>query len=369
MLPGVSGRERGRWWWWSVVLAFVLGAALAHIAFVYEPYSFLIGDCPYYAQTAISLLTDHDLDLRNQLKRGLAVHKGNISLGARDEWYPKHPVLMPLATVPLVPLFGMNAFLIFNVLILAALGVAMFELACLSVSRAAAAIGTLETMLGSFLILYDYNYSPDLFACLLLTLSIIAAIRGRSLSSGLLAGLAGFARTSNIFLLPILLGYTIWKSRLRGAVLFLAAAALPLAAQAGLNSAMFGSPFASPYSRIIMLEGDQVVLHSHMADFDNPIWDGIRGQLLDREKGLLFTAPVLLLAVPGYVLWFGRDGDKALLCLGVGEFLFLIFSRYRWWPTSHVGNRFLMPLVALSTPAIAFTAEWMLDRMRRPPAG
>jgi len=47
-----------RWRW--ITIAFLLGAVLTHIAFIYEPESFLIGDCPYYAQTAISLILDHN---------------------------------------------------------------------------------------------------------------------------------------------------------------------------------------------------------------------------------------------------------------------------------------------------------------------
>ena len=350
---------------WGIVAGVLLLVAGAEIAALYQPYTFLIGDCPYYAQTAISILVDHDLDLRNQLKGGLAPHQRQVALGARGEWYPKHPILMPLATIPLLPFFGMNAFLIFNVGVLVAFGIVLCELGALAARPAAAVIGSLATILGSFLILYDYNYSPDLFACLLLAISILAMFKGRDGVAGLLAGLAVFARTSNVFLLPILLAYVAWKRRFKGAILFAALAALPILAQGALNAAMFGSPLVSPYTRILSIEDGQTVLRSHMADFDNPLWDGIRGQIFDHEKGLLFTAPILLATLPGFVLWLRRARDEALLCFIVGEFLFLLFSRYRWWPTSHEGNRFLIPLVALSAPAIACAAGWVIDRFAR----
>jgi hypothetical protein len=73
----------------------------------------------------------------------------------------------------------------------------------------------------------------------------------------------------------------------------------------------------------------------------------------------------LLLAVPGYALWLRRDRDPALLCLALGALVFLVFIRYRLWAMSNVGNRFLMPLVALSSPAVACTLEWVLERRRR----
>ena len=348
-------------WRW-ITLAFLLGAVLTHIAFLYEPYTFLIGDCPYYAQTAISIILDHDLDLRNQLKGGLEPHQKQISLGARGEWYPKHPILMPLLTVPLVPQFRMNAFLIFNVIVLTALAAVLFDLCCLAVPPAAAAAGTLATIFGSFLILYDYNYSPDLFACLLLALAVSTLFKRRFMLSGLLAGLAVFARTSNLFLLPLLFAWALWKGRFKRAALFAVCAAAPLLAQAGLNAMMFGSPLVSPYARIITLDAGRIVLHSHMSDFGNPFWDGVRDQLLDPEKGLIRTAPVLFIAIPGWVVWFRRRPDQALLCFAVGEFLFLLFSRYDYWETSHVGNRFLIPLVALSAPAIACAVEFVIRR-------
>jgi len=349
---------------WALVAGLTLGVASIHVYRLYEPYTFLIGDCPYYAQTALSILLDGDLDLRNQLRGGLEPHQRQVSLGARGEWYPKHPILMPLVTVPLVPLLGMKAFIVFNLLVLAALSVALYELARLAAGPAAAIGGSLGMIFGSFIILYDYNYSPDLFACVILTAAVHATLRERAGSAGLLAGLATFARTSNLFLVPITLAYTAWKRKSRGAILFIVAASLPLLAQAGLNFHMFGSPFTSPYMRILTLRNGEPAILSHLGDFNLPIWEGIRGQLLDPEKGLLFTAPVLLLAAPGFVPWLKRRRDQALLCFVLAEFLFLIFSSYRWWPTSHEGNRFLMPVLAFSAPALACSVEWILGRIR-----
>jgi len=383
----LTGRAGSKGFWLGVVLAFLLGAVLAHMAFVYKPYTFLIGDCPYYAQTAISLVLDHDLDLTNQLQGGIEPHQRQISLGARGEWYPKHPILMPLLTAPLLPIFKMKSFLVFNVAVLAALAAVLFGLACRAAPPPAAAAGTLLTIFGSFIILYDYNYSPDLFACLLLSGCILLGAQGRNGWAGLAGGLAVFARTSNLFLLPVLAAWIAWKASrpgeadgreggevaagrrggwrdaLKAALVFGIAAAGPILIQAGLNASMFGSPLASPYSRIIMLEEGRIVLHSHVSDFENPLWDGIKGQLMDARKGLVRTAPVLFLAIPGFFLWFRKRRDEALLCFAVGEFLFLLFSRYLYWPTSHVGNRFLIPAVALSAPAVSCFLAWAFGKV------
>jgi len=238
----VSTRWRERAAAWVLVGGAILAAAGVHVARIYEPYTFLIGDCPYYAQTALSILLDGDLDLRNQLRGGLEPHQKQVSLGARGEWYPKHPILMPLVTIPLIPLLGMKAFIVFNLLVLAALALALYELSTLAARPLAAAGASLGMIFGSFLILYDYNYSPDLFACLILTAAVHATLKERAPAAGFLAGLATFAKTSNLFLIPITLAYTAWKGKARGALLFVAAASLPLLAQAGLNLHMFGSP-------------------------------------------------------------------------------------------------------------------------------
>jgi len=351
---------------WTVVAGLILGVSGLHVTWRYKPYTFLIGDCPYYAQTALSVLFDGDLNLRNQLRGGIETHQRQISLGARGEWYPKHPILMPLLTIPLVPLLGTNAFLVFNVMVLALFGVALYELGRIAAGPAASIFGALGMIFGSFIIVYDYNYSPDLFACLFLALAVHETLRERAVTAGFLAGLATFARTSHLFLLPFTLAYVAWKRRARGAVLFIAAAALPLLAQAGLNFRMFGSPFVSPYMRILTLESGRPAILSHVGDFDLPIWEGIRGQLLDPQKGLVFTAPVLFLAAPGFVGWLRRRRDHALLCLVMAASLFLLFSSYRWWPTSHQGNRFLMPVLALSAPALACSIAWVMARVRAP---
>jgi len=347
-----------------ITLGILLAACLFHTWIVYEPEGYLIGDSPYYAQTAISLAVDGDLDLANNLRGGASPHARQVSLGARGEWYPKHPILMPILSLPLLPLFGMKAFLIMNVAVLLALGWAVFALCRLTATPQAALAATLGSFLGSYLILYGYNYSPDLLSCLFLAAAVLAAVTGRSTLAGLLAGLTVFTSTSRLVLLPLFAVWVLWRHRWRGAALFVAGCAAPLLVQAGLNWWMFGSPLLSPYMRILDEHAGQIYIRSHMSDFTNPLWDGVVGQLLDPRKGLLFTAPVLLASALGLPLWFRKRPDLLVLCVGLSEFQFLFFATYRLWPTSHVGNRFLMPVVALSAPGLACLADWLLARAR-----
>jgi hypothetical protein len=70
----------------------------------------LFADCNYYAATAVSLVYDHDLDLRNQLRGGPRFDGGQIALGSDGAWYPLHPILTPIAAATLLVALGVLAF-------------------------------------------------------------------------------------------------------------------------------------------------------------------------------------------------------------------------------------------------------------------
>jgi hypothetical protein len=65
------------------------------------------------------------------------------------------------------------------------------------------------------------------------------------------------------------------------------------------------------------------------------------------------------------VLFFRRRRWDAALFFVVAEFLFILFSTYRWYASSHYGNRFLMVPVVLAAVPIAFVFEAIVERVRR----
>jgi hypothetical protein len=348
-----------------------LGAALvllvllifsARVAFRYRPLTYLVGDCPYYAATTVSILQDRDLDLRNQLQGGLEVHGRQIALGRDGAWYPKHPLLMPIAALPFVLALGVPGTLVFNLAVLALLALAMMRLARTVAPPRAATAAALLLILGTFLREYDYNFSPDLFATLILAAGLVDLVRGRDARGGLLLGLAVAAKLTDLFLLPFGIAYVAWCRGARGALRAAAAAAAPLLALAIVDLQLFGSPLVTAYDRNVAVEGGSIVTLSHRGLFDVGVGTGLRGELLDPVHGLLPTAPALLLALPGFVAFFRRRPREALLALALSEFLILLFATYRYWASSHYGNRFLMPVVALSAPAVALSLQWMAER-------
>src|SRR3989454_519120 len=128
----------------------------------YGPEMYFEGDCPYYISTTLSIWRDFDIDLSDQLRGGLAVHGRQIALGRNGQWYPKHPLLMPLLTVPFYALFGMPGFALFDVLVLGSLAVTLFLLGRLFAPRLPAAGGALLMMAGALPRGYDYNNPPPL---------------------------------------------------------------------------------------------------------------------------------------------------------------------------------------------------------------
>jgi hypothetical protein len=354
-----------------VLSLFVLAVFAITSAVSYTPLGFLIGDGPYYAATAVSMLHDGDLDLRNQLLGGLVVHGRQIALGAGGAWYPKHPILLPIATLPFLALFGMPGFLVFNLLILAAVTAALFRLARLYAAPGASAAAVLLLIFGTFLRAYAYNLSPDLFALLFVTLGITGLLHGATGRAGLWLGAAVLAKLFLVVLLPLAGLHALARGGARRALLFVAGCTLPIAALLVYDAALFGSPLITSYDRNVSIVDGRAVTTSHRGLFDNSLAEGLAGEFLDPRRGLLPTAPVLLLALPGFVMLFRKRPGDALFLLGVSEFLILLLAAYRDWNQSHYGNRFLMPVIACAAPATALAAGAILrwvGAWRRSPA-
>jgi len=353
-IPAGVGVPGDRPWTLLVASATFLAFGAAALA-RYEPLTYLVGDGPYYAATAVSLLHDGDLDLHNQLAGGVVVHGSQIALGAGGQWYPKHPILLAVLGLPLLGLFGMPGLLVFNLVQLAVLAGAMFRLARRFAPAPAAALAVGTLLLGTFMREYAYNLSPDLLAALLATLAALAIMEGRMAAGGLLLGAMVMAKPLLVTFVPAALAFALARGRLRGAARLVLGGLVPAAAFLLLNLALFGSPFVTAYDRNIAVAGGAATLTSHRSMFDNDPLAGAAGQLLDARHGLLATAPALLLALPGALVLLRRRPAEAAWLLGSAAILFTALCAYRDWDKSHYGNRFLMPAVAFAAPAVAVT--------------
>jgi hypothetical protein len=348
--------------------AFVVGSAFALAK--HRPLTFLVGDGPYYAATAVSILHDHDLDLRNQLRGGLEVHGRQIALGRDGAWNPKHPLLMPIAALPFLALFGMDGFLIFNLVVLGAVAALMTLLARRHASSGAAAAAVALLLLGTFFRDYVYNLSPDLFATLLFLLAALALFEDRFVLAGLALGAAVAAKFLLVVLVPAS-ALAAFASRGRRGGLRLAAGLAPAAAALLVANAMlFGSPWVTSYDRGVSVASGREELITHRTQFDGNFGRGLAGEIADAQHGILPTAPVVLLAVPGLLLLGRRNRGEALFTAAVFLTLLGVLAPYREWAASHAGNRFLMPAIALLAPAmgLACSALGAMQARRAAPA-
>lgn len=355
----------------------VLAAGVALAAFVffgawdlrqYRPLTWLVGDGPYYAETAVSLLQDHDLDLRNQLPGGLGVHGPQIALGPGGEWFPKHPILLPVVGLPFLAACGVPGLLILNLVVLAGFAALLFTIGCRVAPPGAAAAATAFLLLGTFVRAYAYNLSPDLFASLLVAAGVLAAIEARDAAAGLLLGAAVLAKPLLAALLAPALAYVALRRGARPLARFVAGGLLPACGFLLLNLALFGSPFVTAYDRNVAIVDGTVRITTHRDQFDGNPLVGARGMLIDPRHGLLRTAPALLVALPGFLLLRRRRPAEAAWLASSALLLFLVLCPYRFWAESHYGNRFLMPLVVFAAPGLALIFERLFRARRSEPA-
>jgi len=355
----------------AATLAFLLPALLYLGVLVtgYDGGPYLRGDCQYYYYTAVSLWQDGDLDLANQLPPPIVRHSADVSLDIRGRLVPKHPMWLALCAQPLIITLGAPGALLFNVLQLLVLLPLTFVLVSRFASSTAAAIAVAATGMASFMPHFVWNFSPDVFICVFLIAALVVLTAGPdqtpafALVGGLLMGMAVLAKLTAVLAIvgvPLLVD----KPRVRRLILFGVGLAIPMTVGALLNLHLFGSPFITSYDRIAVIQTDSISLHSHRTDFDLPLSVGVVGQLVDHKNGLLFTSPITLLSLFGLPILFHRHRRIALYVAGTSLAIFLFYSRYQLWNSSHYGNRFLFPVVVLAAVPLAAAIDQVYGAWR-----
>ncbi|MEP7199296.1 MAG: glycosyltransferase family 39 protein [Chloroflexota bacterium] len=167
--------------------------------------------------------------------------------------------------------------------------------------------------------------------------------------SGLMVGYAAATKFTLLLVVPGLLVYLIARSsraaRLRATVLFM----VPIAAIAILlglfNYARFGSPFDFGYDA--------------KETFSTPFATGAFGLAFSLNKGMIFFAPLVLLAPLGLYAMRQRWLPEAIVLVGIFLANLLLYSMWWAWQGGlSWGPRFLVPFVGLLLVPIVF----LLDR-------
>ena len=340
----------------------------------FKPDSWLNQDGTFYFLTLRTLVDHHTLvqdqtQPRSWYEQDLGWNKNlpadwsDVAVGRGGHWYPKHPILMPLVTVPLFYAFGAYGALILNLLCLALLPVLGYRIALRMAPWGAALAAAAVLASSAFLSGQAYGYSNDLFYAVLVLLSFERAFAEKPIASGIWFSLAVFAKATNAILLPALALAFLMRRDVRGLIRFAIASAPGILLFAGLNTWMYGAPWHTGYNHILVRVNGQQAFHDHAHDFDwAHWWTWVQSRLVAPAGSNAFNmwdrAAFWFLAFPGAVIALVRAPKYALpLLLGVAAPLLLLA------PFQYFRVEFLDASVALS---VAFIAALLIPWVKAP---
>lgn len=193
---------------------------------------------------------------------------------------------------------------------------------------------------------------------------------GRGLAAGALVGLGAVSDFTTLLIAAFLAVYALWVATGRPAgepvrlavfarriAPFAALALLPLAGQLAANWAIFGGPFTFPH------------VHHVQASFQARHTRGMLGVHLPRLyplyqltvgpwRGLFYSSPLLLLALPGFFLLGRRWRAETILIAAAWLGVLLMHSGYENWTAgSSFGPRYQIPAIPLLMLPVAVAAK------------
>jgi hypothetical protein len=138
-------------------------------------------------------------------------------------------------------------------------------------------------------------------------------------------------------------------------VAFAAGAAVPSAALLAYNAAAFGSPWDMGYFHERLDVFSEVHSASNPLGLSRPNWSVALPLLWGDHRGLLFYAPIVALAVPGWiVLAAKRRWDVAAVTFAACLAVYLVNLSYRHWDGGwSTGPRLLVPLLPFAMVSVA----------------
>jgi hypothetical protein len=252
----------------------------------------------------------------------------------------------------------------------------------LTIGRAAALAAVLFFALGTI----HWKYGTVLFSHALSGFLVIASIHltimladgeldgwGWYALLGFILGCAVLVEYSNVPLVLAVAAYWLWQVRPRSGRELLAAAGpwvagglIPAAFLAWYNAVNFGSPWTLSYAYAL----NYPWAGEFATTFSFPLLLGLRALIWQGEgggwcggpcfnQGLFLLSPVLLLALPGAVIFLRRNRPAGLLIIGLFTLYLLLFAKHH---TSHgfTGDgRYLTPFLALLVAPLGFALDWL----------
>ena len=209
-------------------------------------------------------------------------------------------------------------------------------------------------------------YGHQATACFLLAafflIERMPRTRGVASHAALAGFLASYAAVVELQVGPVsaILGlYLLWRAIRhevpRSSVAWFAlCATIPAILLLGYNLRAFGSPFDMGYFHESLKEFSRVHSKRNPLGLRPPDWARTPDLLLGGYRGLLFYAPVLIAAVPGWFALWIRDRAAAVVVAAACAAVFLVNLSYPEWTGGwSTGPRLLLPLIPFAIIAVA----------------
>jgi hypothetical protein len=209
-------------------------------------------------------------------------------------------------------------------------------------------------------------YGHQLSAACLFAAFYLASVRMKPLSTqsllaiGLLLGYSVVTEYPAVLIAGILFLYTVYrladKRRVGWVVL---SGGLVAAGLLAYNTAVFGSPLELGYSHSELWTEQH---HTGLMSLTWPHWEAVWGITFSPFRGLFVLSPLLLLVVPGFILWY-RSGEHRPEWWGALTSVLAMFwfnsSSIMWWGGFAVGPRYLLPMLPFMVLPMVFAfREW-----------
>ncbi len=259
----------------------------------------------------------------------------------------------------------------------------------LEIGRAAALTAVLFFALGTT----HWKYSTVLFShalsgfLVVLSVYLVLLLADREIVGwtwylllGFVLGAAVVVEYSNVLLVIVVSLFVLWRTWPRAArrplttvLPWLLGGLLPAAFLAWYNTVNFGGPLTISYAYAV----NYPWAGEFASTFSFPLLPGLRALLWWGEgggwcggpclnQGIFLLSPVLLLVLPGLVIFVRRRQAAFVLTTGLFLVYLLLFAQHH---TSHgfTGDgRYLTPYLALLVPALAYALDWLFAPERRP---
>jgi len=314
------------------------------------------GDEPHYLMVADSLLRDGDLALERDYAEGryTAFHDAPLAphyrvRGKGGAIYSLHAVGLSILILPAWALAGYTGVTVFMALLAALLAREVREWVAELTGRIALAeaAGWLAVLTPP-LIHYAGLVFTEVPAALALSLGLRLARRDRlgvrdAVAIGCAAAALSWLNVRYAPLGTVVVAHALWRHpRMRALVGVLVPCTLSAAGLLLYHQALYG--FWDP--RRVYGRRPELSLST--------LAEGLPGLLLDQEFGLLVYAPVLILALPGFVLLFRRDRGLCVAAAAAVAAVVLTAGTWHMWRGGfNPPARFLVPIAPLLVVAVA----------------